>query len=237
MSLYAPKQINKVISAPIKITNLAVSSGNSSATITSALTSALAVAGNNGVSVPVQVSSSVFTTGIIVASPLNKAEVFDNTSKEKIATNTNHEVYGRITFSSGYTLSFYYLDNSGIEQTYTFGSNQNIDFDFNYRFTFDTLPSDALISSVTRNVSQDPAGASSIPKTEKLTVTALNTVSSLSLAPNVPANVKLIVNGKTEFATGASPAFSTSSTAVTWSASNAGYPLETTDSVYASYYI
>jgi len=237
MSLYSAKQINKIITAPIKITNLSVGSGSLSVSVTSALTSALAIAGNNGVSVPVQVSTDVFTTGIITSSPLNKAEVFDSTSKEKLSTNTNNEVYGRITYSSGYVLSFYYLDSSGIEQTYTFSATQNVDFDFVYRFTFATLPTDALVSSVSRNINQDPVGASSIPKTELLTVTALNVVSNLSLTPNNAANVTLIVNGKTEFAVGSGPSFGVASTTITWNSSNAGYNLETTDIVYAQYYI
>lgn len=71
-------------------------------------------------------------------------------------------------------------------------------------------------------------------QTDKLSVTSTNTLSALS-ATYAGTFFLLIVNGQTLNTVGASPPFTVSGTAVTWSAANAGYNLETTDSVVAVY--
>lgn len=81
-------------------------------------------------------------------------------------------------------------------------------------------------------------GGSSAPATsraELLTVTALNTVSALTAAPNVTKQVKLNVNGQIVSSLASPATFSVAGTTITWSAVNAGYSLVTTDSVVAEY--
>lgn len=69
---------------------------------------------------------------------------------------------------------------------------------------------------------------------EPLTVTAPNTLSSTTFAPNGTFTL-LVVNGGVYLPVGSSPAFSTSGTNVSWNAANAGFSLATTDSVIAVY--
>lgn len=232
-----PKQINKVFSAPIKLTNIAVGAGEDDLVVTADISAALATAGQNGVAVPVQVSADVFSVGIVTTSPNNRTEIFDFTTKQPIADINGNEIYGRITYvSTDYVLSFYYLD-SGIETAFTTSDPLTIDFDFIYRFDFNTLPSDFAVSAITRNVNQDPKGQNAVQIIEQLTVTATNIVSVLSNIPTAPNKTILVVNGKEEYYLGVNPAFSLSGATVTWNAINAGYSLETTDIVYAKYFL
>lgn len=235
--LLQPKQISKIITAPVKIAAFTFSSGESAEDVTAELTTALNLAGNNGTSVPLQTSGDVFTQGVVVSSPNNRCEVYDNVTKEKLTTATGEEVYGKLTFAASvYTLTLYYLDG-GAETLHTTTGDVDIDFDFSYRFTFEKLPADALISSYVRNVSQDPHGSQAALIVEKLTVTGTNTLSALANIPATPTNTKLVINGHAEYAKGASPSFAVSGTTVTWNAGNSGYALETTDTVFVEYYI
>ena len=232
-----PKQINKIISAPIKITGLSVGTGVNFVLVTSAIGSVLATAGQNGVSVPTQTSSGVMGVGIVTTSPSNKSEIYDNVQKTPITDLLNNEIYGRIVASGSDWLLNFYILSSGTETAYTTISNITIDFDFVYRFDFNTLPSDYAVATVSRNVNLDPKGQNATPISELLTVTALNVLSSLSHIPSSPTNVVLIVNGIEEFYLGSSPSFVVSGASVTWSPTNSGYSLETTDHVYAKYFI
>lgn len=78
------------------------------------------------------------------------------------------------------------------------------------------------------------AAAATRIKVETLTVTATNTLSSLSSSYATPLAM-LVVNGVSYVLTGGSPPFSISGTTVTWSAANSGVTLATTDSVVAIY--
>lgn len=239
MGQLQPKQINKIQAGIIKIVGLSVTSTSTSIVVTSALTSAVAVAGQNNTSVPLVVSSNVTQAGIPVSTPQNRTDIWDSTSKQKIgATSAQFEVYGKITNSSSiWTLTFYYLDNSGTEQSYAFPSTLSIDFDFVYRFTFAQFPTDGLVSVVTKNVYQDTRGAGSVAILEPVSVTSTNTLANLTQSPTYPTKTILYVNGKAELAIDATPPFSVAGNVVTWSPSNAGYILETTDDVLAEYYI
>lgn len=238
MGLFKPKQIDKVISAPIKITNMAVGAGVNQVIVTSQISSALNTAGNNGVSVPFLVSGSVYQNGVVVTAPINRVEIYDTLSKEKFQSATTDEVYGRLVFSgSDYTIQFYYLASTGIETAFTTGGAINIDFDFVYRFTFDTLPTDALVSMQVKNVNQDPKGQNATLTIEKLTVTATNVLTQLQNIPTFSTKTILSVNGKEEYCFGAAPSFVVTGTNITWNAGNAGYALETTDVVYVKYYL
>jgi hypothetical protein len=236
MSLLAAKQIRKTLAAPIRLSGVSVT--GDSATITSQVTTALSSAGDGGVSVPLQVSVSN-GLGVVATAPSNRCEIYDATSKGKIVSATNEEVYGRVTEAGGvYTLSFFTLE-SGTETDYSFPSAADIDVEFNYRFDFARLPTDALIAIGTRNISQDPATAIG-QKTfrEQLTVTATNAVSDLTKTPVNATAIELIVNGQEVDSFGGSNAAFTvnlSTKAVSWSATNAGFNLDTTDRVIAVY--
>lgn len=231
------KQVQKILTGPIKILGISVTSGNSSVVVTSGITSALTVAGDGSTSVPLQVSSGTTVSGVITSAPLNYTEIWNNTNKDKIETGSGREVYGRITnASSTYTLNFYYLDNTGAEQPYTFTATTTIDFDFNYRFEFHQAPADIIVSQLSRNVSQDAGGAGSIIRYELLSVTGLNSITALSTTPTSATAVKLFINGKLEDPLGGSPSFTISGGVnITWNSANAGYSVDTTDRVVAEY--
>jgi len=234
----ASKQISRILSAFTKITGISITSTSSNVDVTSALTSALSTAGDNSTAVPLVNSSGGTVAGVVITAPSNRCEIYDSTTKIKIQTAANYEVYGKLTYSSpSYTLSFYYLDNTGTENAYTFASNETIDFDFVYRFTLDQLPADSIVAIITKNINQDPKSTGSTLKAEILTVTGTNVLSAVSIAPNTSYPISLIINGQSIDNLSGSPAFTVSGTAVTWSQTNAGFALNTTDYVVIRYQI
>jgi hypothetical protein len=209
----------------------------SSATITSAITTVLSTAGDGGVSVPLQVFGAT-QPGVITTGGDNIAIIVSNATKRPIADASGNEVYGKITEAAGvYTLSYFSLIG-GVETAYTFSSTINIDFYFAYRFDAARLPKNALIAIGSRVIQQDPSSSGgAVNRHEKLTITALNTLSALAQAPSSPTNILLFINGKVENPFGGGSAvFSVSGTAITWSAANAGYNLQTTFDAIAFYW-
>ncbi len=237
MSTIPAKHIIKNLAAPVRVNGLNVSGASS--TITSSLTTALGTAGEGGLSVPLQVSASGSVVGVIVAAPGNRVEVYDATTKDKIASAAGDEVYGRLTEAAGvYTLNYFTLPDSGTEVGYTFSSSRLIDFEFNYRFDFRRFPSDGFINIQTRNVSQDVALFTGNLFAELITVTALNTLTNLSKTPAFSTTLFLFVNGIAyDTFGGENAAFSVNlgTRALTWNAVGAGFSLETTDRVIAQY--
>ncbi len=230
MARFQAKQIKKYISAPIRINNLSVS--GTSFDITASITSVLTTSGFNGGSIALLPSASELVTGIIVSGTNNRVEIYKSSTKLKIK-GPGGELYGRITFASSiYTLSFYTLV-SGVETAYNLPLD-SIEFEFNYRYEFKDLPTDALIGIVTRNINQDLPSSGDLV-TESLTVSGINLVSDLSSAPDTSSNITLIVNGQEFNNLTVSSAFSVVGTAVTWIPLNAGFDLEITDKVIARY--
>ncbi|BAS55344.1 putative for curly fiber subunit based on high copy number in virion [Leptolyngbya boryana NIES-2135] len=238
MSFLTPaKHIDKIIAASIRLSG--VSAAGNSTVVTSQITTALSTAGDKGVSVPLQISSSG-GLGVIVTPPSNRCEIYNATSKDKISSASGEEVYARLTQASGvYTLSFYTLENNGTETAYSFGSSTPIDIEFNYRFDFRRLPADAIIGIPTRNISEDPTTPTGQTLfREKLNVTGTNTIDPLSKTPVNATAIFLIVNQTTLDAFGGSTAafaVNLSTKEVTWNPANAGYDLDTTDRVIAVY--
>ncbi|NJR38530.1 MAG: hypothetical protein HC781_06385 [Leptolyngbyaceae cyanobacterium CSU_1_4] len=231
------KQIIKFLSAPIRLTGISVS--GSSADISTAIATALSTAGDGGVAVPTQVVGGSNKVGIITLAPSNRCEIALSTSKDKILALNGEEIFARLSEAGGiYTLSFLTLPDTGTETAHSFASAATIDVEFNYRFDFNRLPSDAIIAIGTRNINQDSAvgGGGSKLFRERLTIATQNTVPVLAKTPDQAYNLVLIINGL-EYSTlgGGSAPMSVSGKTVTWSASNAGFNLDTTDKVDASY--
>ena len=233
MSTIASKQINKVMGAPIRVGAFAAL--GTSNTVTSAITTALGTAGDGGVSVPLQISTSN-GLGVVTTGANNRIEIYNATSKDKILSPNGEEVYGRLTESGGiYTLSYFTLPDTGVETAYSLPST-SIDFEFTYRFDFARLPTDAIVLTGVRNISNDPSGNAGKLFRERITVTGTNTLNNLTKTPTDSNLVVLIVNG-ISYDTFATAPFSVnlSTRVLTWSAANAGFSLETTDRVIAQY--
>ena len=229
-----PKQIDKILAAPIRVSGVVVPSTSVSTIITTEVTAALNTAGYNSKPIPLLYSTSDTLPGII-KDINNRVEIYSSTTGNKIEFQGN-EVYGRLTESSGViTLNYYYLLN-GVETSYTFPTATNIDFEFNYRFEFKDLPTDAIIAIKQRNVQDDVANTGGKLKVEKLTVSSLNSISALSITPVSGKNIRLLVNGYTLDSISTSPAFTVVGTAITWNTSNADWDVETTDEVIAEYF-
>lgn len=237
MATTPAKQIIKILAANIRISNFTANGVDD--VVTAVVTTALGTAGDGGRSVPLQVSANTASMGVIVAAPQNRVEIYDATTKDKISSSGGDEVYGRLVEASGvYTLSYFTLPDSGTEAAYTFSTNRAIDFEFSYRFDFDRFPSDAVVGVSTRNVSQDPASTAGALFVEQLAVTGPNAIASLTRTPTSAGVVMLIVNGVSyDTFGGAAADFSVnvSTRAITWSAANAGFSVETTDRVIAQY--
>lgn len=139
------KQIEKNLATSIQIS--AFSGAGADDVVTSVITTALSTAGNGGVSVPLQVSTSVDVIGVITSSPNNRVEIWNATTKDKINDVNGEEVFGRLTQSGGvYTLTYFSLNpTTGAETAHTLAAT-SIDFEFNYRFDFERFPTDAPIA-------------------------------------------------------------------------------------------
>lgn len=233
------KQINPgqaLFSGSVQVNGFTASTGIT--TCTAALTTALSGAGRGGVTVPLQVSLTEDAIGVITTGANNLCELFDSATKEKLKDGLGNELYGRLSESAGaYSLSYYSLV-AGVETGFNFTAPKNIDFRFNYRFDGASLPTDFVLSANARSVNQDPSGrGGGSPYAEKLTVTALNTLTDLAKTPAANTTLRLIVNGESVDAfDGSSAPFELAGKTIVWSATNAKYSLETTDRVIARYY-
>lgn len=229
-----PKQINKILAAPIRVAGVVVPSTSVSTIITTEVTAALNTAGYNSKPIPLLYSTSDTSPGII-KDINNRVEIYSNTTGNKIEFQGN-EVYGRLTESSGViTLNYYYL-LTGVETSYTFLTATTIDFEFNYRFEFKDLPTDSIIAIKQRNVQDDIPGSTGKQRIEKLTVSSLNNISALSIMPLSNKRVRLLINGYQLESIATNPAFTVVGTAITWNSINAGWDVETTDEVIAEYF-
>ncbi len=226
------KQVQKLLQAWVGIAGFSTAGGTSD-TITSALTTALNTAGNGGVSVPLQVGSSS-TEGVNTSAGFNVTNVFLGTTGLRLTDGTGNDVYGKITNTgSTWTLS-YFSAPGGTETAYTMAAATSINFEVPYVFTFDHLPYTAIVALVDRHIAPDLATFGFRLFSEALTVTAANTVSNLTNTATSTLQ-QLVVNGIVYTSLGSSPPFTVSGKAITWSASNAGFALATTDDVKAVY--
>lgn len=232
---YDASQIDKLLAGYVRANNFTANGPDDVAT--AAITTVLATAGDLGVQVPLQVPSTSYpyTPGVVTTGGNNRVEIYSNVTKQKL-TESGGEIYGRLTESGGvYTLTYYYLNpTTGTETAYTFAANTAIDFEFIYKFTFETAPYDIFVASKSRNVNEEGANVGRT-YTEKLTVSGLNTVANLAFTPDQNYNISLIVNGKMETTQDSGPPFSVAGKVITWSANNAGYNLKTTFNVIARY--
>lgn len=225
-------QIQGRLGCQLKVGNFASGTGTS-VVVTTPITTLLATAGQGGVSVPLQVAGASPGQGVITSAALNRSSINLNTSGDQIENN-NNLVYGRITEAAGvYTLSYFYRDAAGAEQAHTMGSSVNIDFTFNYYFSLGTLPEDALLRSSSLVFSDDPTNAGSRRVVEKLTVTALNTLSALSFTPITESNLELIVAGISQSSLNGD--FTCPAKTITWVPATAGFNIQTTYPVIAAY--
>jgi hypothetical protein len=235
LSKVQAKQIERLFMAPIQATALSFAAG-ATAAVTAVLTTLASTAGNGGVAVPVQVSSTT-TQGFVVSGVNNRVEIYNSTTKQKMDDNTpaQNEVYGRLTFAASvYTVSLFVLIN-GVETAYTLPATTTVDLEVVYQFDFDKLPVDALVGLSSRNVDNDAGGGATRIRSERVTVTGANTLAALTV-PYAGAGMFLLnVNGQTKTTLGGSPAFTVAGTAITWSAANALFSLATTDTVEAIY--
>lgn len=239
MSQVQAKQIQKVFAGPTFINGFTVALAGTSVDVTAPITTALATAGNGGNSVPLQVSTATgnpageeqFTSGVITTG--NNLVSVKDADNQAIDDGAGNEVYGRITEAAAtYTLSFFSAP-AGVETPFNLPA-QDINFDFNYRFEFEDAPADIAIAARAVIVNDDPSQNGGRKIMEITPVTALNTIGGgLGFTP-IASTVQLEVNGVTEDEL-AGGAFSVAGTAITWSAVNAGYNLQTTDRVVAIY--
>ncbi|MBW4666476.1 MAG: hypothetical protein KME60_03270 [Cyanomargarita calcarea GSE-NOS-MK-12-04C] len=229
--LLKSSQIAALFDGFIRINNFNANANSSN--ITTAITTPLATAGRGGVSVPLQAATNttigVVTTGTTVA-------LFLASSEKPALDNAGNKVYGRLTESSGvYTLN-YFSNVAGVETAYTFAST-TIDFVIPYRFDFARLPSDFAIAFPINDINI-AAGGGVVARqfSEKLTVTATNTLSNLTFTPNFDYNISVEINGKVENSFGGgSASFSRNVKTLIWNQANAGYQILTTDDVVARY--
>lgn len=231
--LVQPKQIDKVLACPVCLTGFTTTVATSD-TVTTVLGTALSSAAVGGGSVPLVVSPNDTTPGVITTAPNNRVEIWDDTTKLKIEDGAGNEVYGRITEAAGvYTLSYYSLV-AGAETAFTF-DGRDIEFCFNYRFTFKDISGDCILYSPSRNVNDDPTvNKQGICYGECLTVTALNTLSDLTYNPSAFPCFHLTVNG-VAYCVGAGGPASITGKVVTWNPTDL-FDLEVGDCVCIKYH-
>jgi hypothetical protein len=233
MTTVPAKQSIKFMSAPVRMNGISVS--GSSADISTAIATALSTAGDGGVSVPTQVLGGTNKIGVLTTAPSNRCKIYAALSDGEIVAN-DERVYGRLTESGGvYTIAFYRFTNAGVETAYSFASATNIDIEFNYRFDWHRLPADAIIAIESRDIAQDSSGSGQKVFRERLTIATQNVIPDLTKTPDQNYNVTFIINGLVYSSIGGSAPFSISGKTATWSVANAGFNLDTTDRIDASY--
>jgi hypothetical protein len=209
-----------------------VSASGGSVNITSVLSTALATAGRDGASVPVQQSLNGSGVGIRTQAGLNRVEIWDNTTEKKLGG--NDEVYGRITFSNpNYVVTFYQLIN-GVETAYTLPGATSLQLAIVYVYDFGRLPIDFAISN---QIYSDPtstaSGAVEKSQTDVLTPTALNTLPQLSKTPSRNSEIIVFVNG---LAYGhVVGQLTISGKQLTWVRSETGADIDSSDRVFVRY--
>lgn len=220
------KQIDRNFHAFVEITNF--TANGSSDVITTALSTALNTAGDGGVAVPLQVAT---TNQIGVVTGLS-TYVFHKATQRPILDTSGNKVYAKVTESAGvYTINYYSLVD-GTETAYSFESDTAIDFGVVYNFDFLRVPKNFAVAY--------SVGDTNIFKpivqrvhSEKLTVTALNTVSDLTFTPLNNNSVMLYINGLQE--NSFDGAFSVSGKTISINPTNLKYDVATTDTVIAMY--
>lgn len=232
MSLLSAKQIDKLQQAFVGFSGFSAAGGTSD-NVTSAISSALATAGNLGNSVPVQVGSGT-QEGINTTAGFNLCTLYSSTTGLRLTDGSGNDVYAKISNSgSTWTLS-YFTAPGGTEAPYAMPASTALSVEFPYVFTFDHLPYTAGTATTDRHVAPDLSTVQGRLAADLLTVTATNTLSDLSQTFKGPV-IWLSINGKTEDNIGGSAAFSVSGKTVTWNASNAKYALSTDMRVVAYY--
>jgi hypothetical protein len=228
MPLLQPKQVEKYLNGFVRVNAFAGTGASNN--VTAAITTALSTASSSGGSVPVQVSGAT-QQGVVVGTNLNRVAVFAAATKLPIADSDAREVYGRITEAAGvYTLTYYVLV-AGVETAHTLAAT-SIDFEFSYQFNFADLPANFATGVTARNVVED-AGGGALFEVQTVTPTALNTLPTLSFAPNPANSLVLEVNGQS--CRSSAGFFSLAGTTITWTPATAGFNVTTTDSIIASY--
>jgi hypothetical protein len=230
-----PSAIEQVKSAPIY--GMGLTAVGPSTDVSSSIATILNTAGNNGVPVPVQVSTGVFVEGLITVPPLNRVQLRNAATLDPIR-NGAEEVYGRITASgSVYTLS-YFSNDAGVETPYNFATSTNINFLFPYRFSNANYPADALIAVGAVLLNPDERGSTTVarPILEAKTIATINTIPDLVKTPSDGALVKLIVNGVSYSTLTPNPVFSIAGKALTWIPSAGVGALPVGSDVLAEYF-
>lgn len=220
------KQIDKLFKAPVFVSGYSFPAAATSI-VTAALTAAFLTAADDGTAIPLQVENTVVgnPSGVVVAVGRNRSDVWVDGTEAKLISASGAEVFGEVTEAAGaYTLSLFSIE-AGVKTAFTPSAATTVSFSVPYLFTFEQIPRDALSGGASKFVSQDPAGGDRT-LIERLTVTGVNVLSALSTAVKAGTVSKLSVNGQVLSSLGgASAPFSVAGTAVTWSATNAGYSL------------
>jgi hypothetical protein len=227
-NLFQAKQVSKFLAAYVALSNQNVSSA-ATLNVTSPLTTALATAGNNGTSVPLNANGAYNTEGVICNST-SYCPVAAYPSNEAIEID-GFTVYGIITFATSvYTVSFYYNDASGMQHAATL--NQAVNIGIPYSFSFNDYPFNALFSNLAGGSAGFPGSSGTFYYDAGVTCTSTNTLSNLTKLPINTSAVVLFVNGQ---AMRNGTDFTVSGQTLTWTSANAGFSLATTDNIGAIY--
>ena len=156
--------------------------------MTAALTAAAAIGGKSGDGVPVQISAGPERVGFVTTG--NNTSLLRNClTGDPLVDVSGNEVYGRLTEAAGvYTLEFYYLDDAGTEVAATVDET-DLCFCVPYIYPFHEW------NPLKEAAFADDASGGGCTVCEQLTVTADNTLSTISGIPLTAGSVQVFVNG------------------------------------------
>lgn len=205
--------------------------------IDAAVTTALASAGRNGTAVPVQASLNIDAPGLVTSLGENRVLIYDNATRRVVENAQGQELFGRLSLNPGdgpqYNVEFLYLTDEGVEQDIDLPAG-DYDFLVPYRFTFATLPDDAMIRVKSKRISDDPEGLGGREVMEIVTINATNDLGDLTFTPILGSFVWGHVDGHTVDSL-AGGAFSLAGKAMTWNQAVANFDIETTDRMVVHY--
>lgn len=224
------KTIHRILTGFVGVNNETVAAGNSY-DISTGLDTALLTAGWHNNAVPNQVQADLDSDGVRITAN-TRLEVISSATLSPISDDEGREIFAVLSEAAGvYTLDFKVFDGANDIAVSVPAGDYN--FVIPYAFKFEDFPIDAMISSSTSAVGDDPINVGGRQITELITVTATNTLADLTFTA-IPGTLSLHVAG--HMVSEVQTALSVAGKALTWTSDADSYDIETTDVVVAMYH-
>jgi hypothetical protein len=141
------KQINRIISGYVNIPTYTILDTSGNVNVYTELSSVVNTAAYKGKPLELKQSADETENGIVF-SGVNNIVLINLIEGNRKIFEERSEVYGKITYidATNYEINFFYLDSSGVENSYTFSENTDVSLKIPYRYLLHELPSDIILT-------------------------------------------------------------------------------------------